>query len=65
MHEMQTAATKVSCGVVYLSVRHAAGLAKTAELIEVLFGVEALGYQRHVVLNGGPHACGEGESGKN
>jgi len=37
-----------------------AGCAKTAEQINVLFGVEALGDQRNIVLCGVPIPHGEG-----
>jgi len=66
MHQMQTIVTD-DCGVC-LSVCLTCGLnrfhcAKTAEQIQILFGVNSLLGPRHIVLDGDhdPHIEGEGQ----
>jgi len=45
---------------VSLSVTHV-GCAKTAERIDVLFGLESPGDPRNILLHGGPHPPRQGE----
>jgi len=46
------------------SVWHGAGCAKTAELIDVLFGVETARNPRNIVSDGNPHPARQGTRGK-
>jgi len=54
----------VCCVSVSLSVCHSAALCKTAKLIEVLYGMEALADPGHTVLDGVPTPTNGEKSGE-